>query len=76
VTTTLSAKGQIVIPCEVRKELGLKPGTDFIVLTDADGCINLRPIRRNCRKNWLEALRAMQGLEIERHDESIRSVEL
>jgi AbrB family looped-hinge helix DNA binding protein len=32
VTTTLSQKGQVVIPQEVRNKLRLQPGDDFVVL--------------------------------------------
>jgi AbrB family looped-hinge helix DNA binding protein len=35
-TTTLSSKGQVVIPEEIRARLGLKPGAQFVVLGDKD----------------------------------------
>ena len=35
-TTKLSSKGQVVIPEEVRKRLGLKAGDPFIVIGDDD----------------------------------------
>lgn len=35
-TTTLSSKGQVVIPEEIRIRLGLKPGAQFVVLGDRD----------------------------------------
>lgn len=35
-TTTLSSKGQVVIPEEIRVKLGLKPGTQFVVIGDRD----------------------------------------
>ncbi|MCE0523551.1 MAG: AbrB/MazE/SpoVT family DNA-binding domain-containing protein [Methylacidiphilales bacterium] len=63
-TTTLSARGQVVIPSDVRKDLGLRKGDDFIVLTSRDGDIMLRPVRRGRRKNLFEALKAFKGLEI------------
>ncbi len=77
-TTTLSARGQIVIPSEVRKQLGLRSGDDFIVLTSSTGDVLLRPIRRGGRrKNLLEALRALQGLEIPpRNKELVRPIKL
>jgi len=76
VTTTLSAKGQIVIPQEVRTKLGLRPGDDFIVLCAATGEILLRPIRRRHRKSLLDALQALHGLKLERSDDQIRDLEL
>jgi AbrB family looped-hinge helix DNA binding protein len=76
VTTTLSAKGQIVIPQEIRARLNLQPGDDFVVLTSATGEILLRPIRRRRRKSLVEALQALHGLELVRSDEPIRDVPL
>lgn len=33
-TTKMSSKGQIVIPEEIRNRLGLKPGSQFVVVGD------------------------------------------
>lgn len=41
----VSSKGQIVIPREVRKKLGVKPGEKLLVLTH-DGDILLRKVKR------------------------------
>ena len=35
-TTTLSSKGQVVIPEEIRLQLGLEPGAQFVVIADRD----------------------------------------
>ena len=35
-TTTLSSKGQVVIPEEIRARLGLKAGAQFVVVGDRD----------------------------------------
>jgi AbrB family looped-hinge helix DNA binding protein len=35
-TTTLSSKGQVVIPEEIRARLGLEPGVQFVVVGDRD----------------------------------------
>ena len=35
-TTRLSSKGQVVIPDEIRKGLGLKTGDQFVVVGDGD----------------------------------------
>jgi AbrB family looped-hinge helix DNA binding protein len=35
-TTTLSSKGQVVIPEEIRDRLGLRAGAQFVVLGDRD----------------------------------------
>ncbi len=38
-TTKMSSKGQVVIPEEIRKRLGLKVGSQFIVIGDKDTVI-------------------------------------
>lgn len=38
-TTKMTSKGQVVIPEETRKRLGMKPGTQFMVLESADALI-------------------------------------
>ena len=38
-TTTLSSRGQVVIPEEIRKRLGLEPGAQFVVVADGDTVI-------------------------------------
>jgi AbrB family looped-hinge helix DNA binding protein len=35
-TTRLSSKGQVVIPEDVRKQLGLEPGAQFVVMGEGD----------------------------------------
>jgi len=74
-TTTLSARGQIVIPSDVRRKLGLKEGDDFVVICSADREILLRPVRHR-RKSLLQALRSLHGLELTRQDEPIRDIKL
>jgi AbrB family looped-hinge helix DNA binding protein len=75
VTTTLSAKGQIVIPRDLRSRLNLKAGDDFIVLSSASGDIMLRPIRGQ-RKSLVELVEKLRGLDLQRHDEPVRNIAL
>ena len=35
-TTRLSSKGQVVIPEDIRRRLGLKPGQQFVVVGEGD----------------------------------------
>jgi AbrB family looped-hinge helix DNA binding protein len=35
-TTKMSSKGQVVIPETIRKEMNLKPGSQFVVVGDKD----------------------------------------
>jgi AbrB family looped-hinge helix DNA binding protein len=41
--TTVSTKGQLVIPARIREALGIEPG-DRVALTVEDGLILLRPV--------------------------------
>lgn len=43
-TTKLSSRGQVVIPEDVRRRLGLEPGAQFVVIGEGD-TILLRRIR-------------------------------
>ena len=51
-TTKLSSKGQVVIPEDVRKELGLEPGAQFIVMGEGDLVI-LKKIEAPDRSEFL-----------------------
>ena len=44
--TTLSSRGQVVIPADVREKLGLKTGLNIDVIARDDGVIELRPRKR------------------------------
>jgi AbrB family looped-hinge helix DNA binding protein len=79
VTTTLSQKGQVVIPQEVRNKLRLRPGDDFIVLYSETGDILLRPIRRKNGSGLIKGLRALRGLKVEERtpwDGPVRDISL
>lgn len=45
-TTTLSGKGQVVLPAEVRAKAGLLPGDRFAVSIE-DGIIMFKPLPRD-----------------------------
>ncbi len=50
--TTMSEKGQVVIPLDLRKHLGIKPKTRFIVFA-IDGNIVMRKLDiPDVRKEW------------------------
>jgi AbrB family looped-hinge helix DNA binding protein len=70
-TTTLSQKGQVVIPQVVRNKLRLRPGDDFIVLWSESGDILLRPVRNSSDQDWLDTLGGLKGLAV-----PVRSKEL
>lgn len=65
-TTTLQAKGQIVIPKELRERKRLRKGTDFLVIEDVSSeDIILRPIGKSSDDNLIEVLRACPVKEFE-----------
>ena len=43
--TTMSSKGQVVIPAAIRQEMGLFDGSKLMVLTDGDNML-LKPLRK------------------------------
>jgi AbrB family looped-hinge helix DNA binding protein len=51
----MGERGRLVIPSEVRRRIGLKPG-DRLILSEADGEIRLRPASAS-----IEALRGAWG---------------
>lgn len=44
-------RGRVVLPADVRAELGLKPGTRMLLSTEADGSVRLRPYRAVADRN-------------------------
>jgi AbrB family looped-hinge helix DNA binding protein len=59
-TTRLSSKGQVVIPEEIRERLGLKEGTQFVVVADRDFVI-LKTIAPPAMSECDELLRKARG---------------
>jgi AbrB family looped-hinge helix DNA binding protein len=59
-TTRLSSKGQVVIPENVRKELGLEPGAQFVVMGEGDVVI-LKKIEAPDRREFLALARKVRG---------------
>ena len=59
-TTKLSSKGQVVIPEDVRKELGLEPGAQFVVMGEGDIVI-LKKIEAPDRREFLALARKVRG---------------
>jgi AbrB family looped-hinge helix DNA binding protein len=59
-TTKLSSKGQVVIPEEIRLRLGLKEGTQFVVVGDRDVVI-LKTIAPPVMREFDELVRTARG---------------
>ena len=60
-TTKLSSKGQVVIPEEIRLRLGLKEGTQFVVVGDRDVVI-LKTIAAPAMAEFDELVRTARGV--------------
>lgn len=59
-TTKLSSKGQVVIPEEIRRRLGLEEGTQFVVVGDRDVVI-LETIAPPAMAEFDELVRTARG---------------
>jgi AbrB family looped-hinge helix DNA binding protein len=59
-TVTLSSKGQLVIPKQIRQALALQPGTKFTVEIDNQGGIVLRPVAEQTDVH--ELIRSLRGI--------------
>lgn len=72
--TRLSAKGQVVIPTEVRRKMGLKEGTRFLVIGLED-VIVLRRLQLSEEKLRLKKLLAEARFSAKTHGLSEKEVE-
>ena len=77
--TTISEKGQIVIPQSIRKELGIKPRTKFLVFGKGDTVIMKKLELPDMRKEWNEIFKVMDkknlklsGSEIQKEVAEVR----
>jgi len=57
--TTISEKGQVVIPQSLRKEMRIKPKTKFIVFGSGDTVIMKRLELPDLKKEWKEIFKMM-----------------
>jgi AbrB family looped-hinge helix DNA binding protein len=73
VTTTISSKGQVVIPQPVRDRHQLRAGDDLLLFELSNGDIVLRRARAP-KKTLVWHLRRLHGLRIERNRELVREV--
>jgi AbrB family looped-hinge helix DNA binding protein len=62
-TTRLSSKGQVVIPEEIRDRLGLKEGTQFVVVGERDVVI-LKLIAPPAMQEFDELMRRARGAAV------------
>ena len=72
--TRLSQKGQVVIPTEVRRKMGLKEGTKFLVIGLED-IIVLRKLQLSSEKLRLKKLLAEARVSAQTHGLSEKEIE-
>lgn len=64
--TTISEKGQVVIPQSLRKEMRIKPRTKFVVFGSGDTVIMKRLELSDLKREWKEIFKVMdkKGLRL------------
>jgi AbrB family looped-hinge helix DNA binding protein len=70
--TTISEKGQVVIPQSIRKELGIKPRTKFLVFGRGDTVIMKRLELPDVKKEWDDIFRMMDKKGLKLSEEEIQ----
>jgi AbrB family looped-hinge helix DNA binding protein len=69
--TTISEKGQVVIPQSIRKELGIKPKNKFVVYGRGDTIILKKLELPNLKKEWEDIFKQMDKKELKLSEEEI-----
>ena len=70
--TTISEKGQVVIPQSIRKELGIKPKNKFLVYGRGDTIIMKKLELPSLKKEWEDIFKLMDKKELKMSDEEIQ----
>ena len=70
--TTMSEKGQVVIPQSIRKELGIKPKTKFLVYGRGDTVIMKKLKLPDLKKEWEDIFKLMDKKELKISDKEIQ----
>ncbi len=70
--TTMSEKGQVVIPQSIRKELGIKPKTKFLVYGRGDTVIMKKLELPDLKKEWEDIFKLMDKKELKMSDNEIQ----
>jgi AbrB family looped-hinge helix DNA binding protein len=76
-TTTLSSKGQVVIPAEIRERQKLRPGDELLV-EERDDEVVLKKVRRRRKKSllmWMQECPA-NDFRIEHTTDAPRDIKL
>ncbi len=70
--TTMSEKGQVVIPQSIRKELGIKPKTKLLVYGRGDTVIMKKLELPDLKKEWEGLFKLMDKKELKMSDKEIQ----
>lgn len=70
--TTISEKGQVVIPQSIRKELGIKPKNKFLVYGRGDTIIMKKLELPDLKKEWADIFKMMDKKGLKISDEEIQ----
>lgn len=70
--TTISEKGQVVIPYSIRKELGIKPKNKFLVYGRGDTIIMKKLALPSLKKEWDDIFKLMDKKALKMSDEEIQ----
>lgn len=70
--TTISEKGQVVIPHSIRKELGIKPKNKFLVYGKGDTIIMKKIDLPDIKKEWDDIFKQMDKKELTLTDQEIQ----
>lgn len=70
--TTISEKGQVVIPRSIRKELGIKPKTKFLVYGRGDTIIMKKLELPDLKKEWDGIFKMMDKKELKISDKEVQ----
>ena len=70
--TTISEKGQVVIPQSIRKELGIKPKNKFLVYGKGDTIIMKKLVLPDLKKEWEDIFKLMDKKQMKISDEDIQ----
>ena len=70
--TTMSEKGQVVIPQSIRKELGIKPKTKFLVYGRGDTVIMKKLELPDLKKEWEDIFNLIDKKELKISDKEIQ----
>jgi AbrB family looped-hinge helix DNA binding protein len=70
--TTISERGQVVIPQSIRKELGIKPRTKFLVFGRGDTVIMKKLELPDAKKEWDDIFKMMDKKKLKLSEEEIQ----